>query len=36
MPKPSLIAAVLLGVLIMTLKIVFLLRKNGAPHDSNS
>ncbi len=36
MPKPSLIAALLLGVLIMTLKIVFLLRKNGGPHDSNS
>jgi hypothetical protein len=36
MPKPATLAALLLGVLIMTLKILFLLRKNGRPHDDSN
>jgi hypothetical protein len=36
MPKPATLIALLLGVLIMTLKILFLLRKNDSSHDSNS
>ena len=36
MPKPSFLAALLLGVIIMTLKIVLLYRKNDTPQDSNS
>ena len=36
MPKPATLAALLLGVLIMTLKIVFLLRKTDRPHDDSN
>jgi len=36
MPKPATLAALLLGVLVMTLKILFLLRKSTRHDDSNS
>ncbi len=36
MSKPSFLLALLLGVIVMTLKIVLLYRKNDAPQDSNS
>jgi len=36
MPKPSVLAALLLGVFVMTIKILFLLRKNGRPHDDSN
>lgn len=36
MPKPATLAAILVGVFIMTLKILFLLRKNGRPHDDSN
>ena len=32
MPKPTLLAALLLGVLAMTFKIFFLFRKKTTPH----
>jgi hypothetical protein len=32
MPKPAHIAAVLLGVFVMTLKILLLFRKKNTPH----
>jgi LPXTG-motif cell wall-anchored protein len=32
MPKPAHIAAILLGALLMTLKILFLFRKKNSPH----
>ena len=35
MRKPAFLATLLLGVLVMTLKIVFLYRKNDTPHDPN-
>lgn len=35
MNKPAFLGALLLGVLVMTLKIVFLFRKNDPPRDSN-
>jgi hypothetical protein len=36
MQKPTLLAALLLGVIVMTFKIIFLLRKNRAPHEADA
>jgi len=36
MPKPSVLAALLLGVFVMTIKILFLMRKNHPRHESDS
>jgi hypothetical protein len=36
MPKPTTLAALIMGVLIMTLKILFLLRKKDHPHDDSN
>lgn len=36
MSKPSFLLALLLGVIVMTLKIVLLYRKNDDSQDSNS
>lgn len=36
MSKPSFLAILFLGVVVMTLKIVLLYRKNDTPQDPNS
>ena len=36
MPRPATLAALVLGVLIMTLKILFLLRKTNSHEEPNS